>query len=114
MARTKLTQADVAGILKWTQPRVSKVLRGRVELGVDDLGALCFAVGLSPTEVLRDRGLEFCAEMTPTELRVLERLRQLSPPLREAFLVVLQAHIGPNDARSATARRPVLGKPRPR
>jgi transcriptional regulator with XRE-family HTH domain len=87
--RQKLSQREVADLLKWSQSRVAKLLTGRVEMGINDLEALCFAVGLSPVECLRDRGLEFCADMTPTELRILERLRQLSPPLRDAFVQLL-------------------------
>lgn len=89
MKDRKMSQTDIAGILEWTQPRVSKILHGRVELGVEELSALCFAVGISLTEAVRDRGMEFCAEMTPTELRFLERLRQLPTSDRDAFLQVL-------------------------
>lgn len=91
MAAKNLNQADVAGRLEWTQSRVSKLLNGKVELSVDDLAALCFAVDVSLVEVIRDHGLEFCAEMTPTELRMLERLRQLPPPLLEALMMLVNA-----------------------
>ena len=91
MARKNLNQTDIANLLKWTESRVSKVLTGRTELGVDDLGELCWSVGITLTEATRDHGLEFCAEMTPTELRVLENLRRLAPAERDAYVLMLKA-----------------------
>lgn len=92
MERKGISQADIAGQLQWLPARTSKVLHGKLPLTVDDLEALCFAVGLSPTEAVRDRGLEFCADMTPTELRILERLRQL-PHLLDAIAQILQVNL---------------------
>jgi len=85
MKRKKLTQRDLAGMLDWSQSRVAKILTGRVGLLVDDLESLCFALGLTLTEAIRDHGLEFAAEMTPTELRILETMRELPPPVRDHF-----------------------------
>lgn len=76
MQRLALNQADLAGLIGWTQSKVSKVLNGETDLSVDDLEALCFGVGLRISEAVRDHGLEFCAEMTPQEFRVLEELRR--------------------------------------
>jgi transcriptional regulator with XRE-family HTH domain len=94
MERKRLSQRDLAGLLgsDWTQSRVGKILTGRVKLVLDDLEQLCFAVGISLTEAVRDHGLEFCAEMTPTELRFLERIRQLTPELRDAYLKTMAVH----------------------
>jgi transcriptional regulator with XRE-family HTH domain len=99
MRRKHLSQRDLAGILDWSQSRVSKNLNGRIELGVNDLAALCFAVGIPLTEAVRDHGLEFCAEMTPMELRLLERFRQLSPQDRDHLIGIL-------DIKQATRREP--------
>lgn len=88
MTRRKLSQRDVAGLLQWSQSRIAKLLTGRVELSVNDLAALCFAMDLLPTEAVRDHGLEFCAEMTPSELRFLERFRQLRPQSKEAMMTL--------------------------
>lgn len=90
MAKKNLSQTDVANLLEWTQSRMSKILNGRTELGVDELSALCFALGLSMVECVRDHGLEFCADMTPTELRMLERLRELGTPIQTAIMSLLQ------------------------
>jgi transcriptional regulator with XRE-family HTH domain len=78
MARQELSQRDVAGILTWSQSRVAHLLTGHVEMSIDDLAEFAQAVGVPPTEIIRDRGMEFCAEMSPTELRFLERMRQLT------------------------------------
>lgn len=93
MARKHLSQRDVAGLLGWSQSRIAKLMTGRVELGIDDLEGLSFAVGLAPTEVVRDRGLEFCAEMTPTELRLLERYRQSPNAVKDALLTLMDVKV---------------------
>ena len=107
MARRDLSQREVAELLRWSQSRVAKLLTGRVELGVEDLDGLCFAVGISAVEALRDHGLEFCAEMTPTELRILERIRQLPRPVFEAVMTLLnvKAHTRPQVRRAAQLRK---------
>lgn len=107
MDRKKLSQRDVAGILGWTQSRVGKVLTGRVQLLVDDLEALCFAVGLHLTEAVRDPGLEFVADMTPSELRLLERFRQLTAPEKDAYNTLLRVQ-SPSAERRATMKRPII------
>ncbi len=76
MHRRHLSQVDLASLIGWTQSKVSKVLHGETELTVDDLESLCFGVDLRVTETVRDPGLEFCAELTPHELRVIEELRR--------------------------------------
>lgn len=89
MTRLDMSQRDVAGILGWSQSRVAHLLTGRVEMSVDDLAEFGSAVALPPTELVRDHGLEFCAEMTPTELRFLERIRQLDQVKRDAVMQLL-------------------------
>jgi transcriptional regulator with XRE-family HTH domain len=110
MTKQRLSQRDVSGLLKWSQSRVAKLLTGRVELGVDDLGALAFAVGISPTEAVRDRGLEFCAELTPTELRMLEHLRLLPPEQRDAFFSILRAQPSHLPDRHARPMKKMMAK----
>jgi len=103
MARQKLSTRDVAGLTKWSQSKVSHVLTAHVGLKVDDLADLCFALSLPVTEAVRDHGLEFCAEMTPTELRILERIRQLPPPVLDAVLTILDVRTKtrPQDRRAS-------------
>lgn len=108
-----LSQNGVAELLQWDASRISRLLSGEQEMTVEDLGALCFALGLHPSEAVRDQGLEFLAEMTPTELRVLMAIREATPNMRDGILQVL-------GVRSTTARperyakkpKPLLGKPR--
>jgi transcriptional regulator with XRE-family HTH domain len=87
--RRKQNQSDLAGLIGWTQSKVSKVLNGETELNLEDLDALCFGVGLRLTEVVRDHGLEFCAEMSPSELCILEGIRQRGPETAAAIMRLL-------------------------
>jgi transcriptional regulator with XRE-family HTH domain len=89
MERLELTQRDLAERLNCSQGRVAKILNGRVELRVDDLERLAQFVALPVTEVIRDRGLEFYAELAPTEVRMIERLRQ-RPHLMQGVLMLLE------------------------
>jgi transcriptional regulator with XRE-family HTH domain len=108
MQRRKLNQADLAGQIGWTQSKVSKVLNGDVTLTLEDLEALCFGVGLRLTEAVRDHGMEFCAEMTPTELRIVEGLRHRGPKVVAAILEVL--FLRAPDAPQAMPLRKKTGK----
>lgn len=87
--RLGVAQADIAGQLKWSQSKVAQKLTGRTPWTIEELDALCFIAGIPPTEAVRDRGLEFCAEMTPTELRLLERIRQLPHADKDAIMRLL-------------------------
>jgi transcriptional regulator with XRE-family HTH domain len=89
IARKRLNQRDLGNQLGWSQSRVGKLLTGRTALDVEDLAEMCFVVGISLVEAVRDHGLEFCADMTPTEMRVLERYRQLTDPMKDAVLLIL-------------------------
>lgn len=89
MKRQKMSQRDIAGVLKWSQSRVAHILTGRVEMGVQDLEGFGFALGISLPELVRDRGMEFCAEMTPSELRLHEMVRAMTPERREGLLAVV-------------------------
>lgn len=84
-----ITQPDLASLMKCSQSRISKILTADATLDVDTLAALCFHVGLPVTEVLRDRGMEFFAEMTPSEMRVLEAFRAATPTMRSGVMQVL-------------------------
>lgn len=106
MSRKEMSQRDVAGILSWSQSRVAHLLTARVEMSVDDLSELSGAVGLTPTEVVRDRGMEFCAEMTPSEMRFLELLRQMTKVQRDGLMQVVQmAALGATEERRAAPKR---------
>jgi transcriptional regulator with XRE-family HTH domain len=115
MAARHLSQRDVAGIAGWSQSRVAKLMTGRVEMGVDDLEGLCFALDLSLTEVVRDPGLEFCADLTPTELRLLEQYRKQSEPMKTAITEILQVRAKGGLPQRYAGSKPTaykVGKPR--
>lgn len=113
MARQNLSQRDAAQLLNWSQSRIAKLLTGRIQLDIDDVEAFSTVLNVRPTELVRDRGLEFAAEMTPTELRVLERLRALPKPTYDAFITLLDLR-GDVEPRGATKRKPIFGPSRPR
>ena len=93
----------------WTQSKVGKVLNGNVELKVDDVDAIAKVAGIFLSEAVRDRGLEFYAEMTPTELRVLERLRRRTGAL-QGVMLLLDMPIT-TDASAPVPKRPKRGRP---
>ncbi len=78
MRDKKITQPDLAGMLSCSQSKVSKILTSAALLKVDTLGDLCQMVGIRVTEAVRDSGLEFVAEMTPTELRIFQHVQGMS------------------------------------
>lgn len=77
-----MSQRDLAEKLthetgeSWTQSRVGKVLNGDVELKIDDVEVISKALGIFLSEAVRDRGLEFYAELTPTEMRMFTIYKQ--------------------------------------
>jgi transcriptional regulator with XRE-family HTH domain len=107
MARLEMSQRDVAELLGWSQSRVAHLLNGRVEMSVDDLAEFAFILTIRPTEIIRDHGLEFCAEMTPTELRFLERLRQLPQTQKDAMMQLfhIESMTRPQERRAAPPQR---------
>lgn len=98
MTERKITQRDLAERLRCSQGRVAKIMNGGVNLRFNDLAVLAEAVKLSLVETVRDRGLEFYAELTPTEVRLLERIRQ-RPEILEGVKHLLGLH-------SASAPKP--------
>lgn len=113
-----ISQQDLADMLTnrdreaWSQPRVGKVLNGKVHFRLDEVDLIARCLGVAVTELIRDRGLEFYAELTPTELRILERLRQ-RPHVLGALLVLLD--ITPPPKEPNTAKLPLrrkVGRPR--
>lgn len=102
MTTKGLSQADIAGRLAQTESRISRLLTRITPPTIDDLEALCFAVDLRPSEAVRDHGLEWCAEMTPTELRVLTGFRRASREIQDIVTAVLRAKAGAKPDRYAS------------
>lgn len=110
-ARRGLSERDIAGMVGWSQSRVAYKLNGRTAISLDELDALCFGLGIQPSEAVRDRGLEFCAEMTPTELRLLEQIRRLPKPTYDFLVHFLRSQEQDAEQRGATPRKSRVPKP---
>lgn len=116
MTARNLSQRDLAERLRCSQGRIAKLLNGRVAIRVNDLDELAMAVGLPLAEVIRDRGLEFYAEMTPTEVRMIEQLRR-RPHMLQGVLLMLEINggVGVSPTRKPATPNPnrrKVGRPR--
>lgn len=89
MAARHITQRDLAGLTGWSQSKIAKILNANVQLLVDDFAAIAWAMDLSYVECVREQGYEFVADLTPTELKALNRLRELGTDERAAILTIL-------------------------
>lgn len=115
-ASRKISERDLAAFCRWSQSKVAQKLGGHTAITLNELETLCQALGISPTEAVRDRGLEFVADLTPTELRVLEIIRRFNKQGFETFLQMVQMMTGKvlvTEHRGATPKRAKYGKPRP-
>lgn len=113
MTRKHLSQPEVADLIHWTQSRVAQKLTGRTPITLPELETLAFAVGLPITEVVRDHGVEFCAEMRPTEVRVLDQFRRCTPAQRDTVQRVIDAFAAPRaETRYARPKKPIIPKGR--
>jgi transcriptional regulator with XRE-family HTH domain len=90
MKEHRISQRALAERLDCSQGRVAKILKGRIRLTVDDLETIAALVQLPLVETIRNRGVEFFAELTPSELKMLEAVRE-SPPLQRALSDLLDA-----------------------
>lgn len=88
MTERKISQRTLADRLHCSQGRVAKLLNGGVNLRLNDVRVLADAVGITVVEALRDRGLEFYAELTPSEVRIIERLRRRPTALQGALMML--------------------------
>lgn len=88
LAHRKISQRALAARLyrttgeEWSQSKVHKILTGQVELKVDDLSLMAAEAGLSLVELVREPGRELVADMTPTEMRIVNAMRE-SPRFME-------------------------------
>lgn len=109
MARRDLSQQSLAELLQWTQSRVAQKLTGRTPITLEELEGFGIVLGLSVVELVRDHGLEFCAEMTPLELRFHQRLKQLPVSVRDALLLLIDSkNVTATEDRGATKRKPAI------
>jgi len=93
LAHRRLSQRAIAAQAsrlldeQWTQSRVHKILTGYVSLHVDDLQVLAHIAGVTLTELVREPGREYVADLTPSELRLLRAVRD-NPTTLEPFLAL--------------------------
>ncbi len=113
MTARHISQRDLAERLQCSQGRVAKILNGGVNLRLNDVATLTNAVGISVVEAVRDRGLEFHAEMSPTELRILERIRQ-RPNVLQGLMTILEMEASSISAVSThdVSKRRKVGRPK--
>lgn len=109
MNERHISQRDLAALLRCSQGRITKILNGGVNLRVDDLETLADAVGLRLTELVRDRGLEFYAEMTPSELRIFQTIRR-SPKVMQGVMILLDIPGAP-ESTAVVPKRGKRGRP---
>lgn len=60
---------------EWRVQRFGKLMNGIIHLRVEDLAVIAEVAGLSLVEIVREPGKEFVADLTPSELRVLNLMR---------------------------------------
>ncbi|HXU05231.1 MAG TPA: hypothetical protein VN903_29935 [Polyangia bacterium] len=72
----------------WTQSKVHKILTGEVGLQFVDLVAFARVIDISLVELVRDPGLEFSAEMTPSEMKLVAAVRD-KPRILPALLEIV-------------------------
>jgi transcriptional regulator with XRE-family HTH domain len=104
-----LSQRQLAERVGRTQPWVAKVVRGPKRGGQDvrleDLDDLAMALGVTAVEMVRDPGLEFVADLTPSEMRILEQLRRIPQTGFDAVRTLLSLQrIEPKKLSSAAER----------
>ena len=110
MHARNITQRDLADRMRCSQGRIAKILKGQVELRLNDIEELARLVGITLVEAIRDRGLEFYAELTPTEVRMLEWLRQHPNQMRGVLHFADIVHINePMPPATGTKKR--AGRP---
>lgn len=89
MQERRISQRDLAEKMDCSQGRIAKILSGGVNLRFDDLATLAEAVGIRLTEAVRDRGMEFYAEMTPGEMRMFTVYQRRPPAVQDAIQTLL-------------------------
>lgn len=112
-----LSHQDVADLLQhdWTRDKVTQKLNRISPITIDELDQLAFAARISTVEAIRDHGYEFCAEMTPLELQIWKKLRELPVEVSQSLLLLLSGSAAPAvERRHASKLHPILGRPRTR
>lgn len=122
---TGLTQREFARELKRSQPWLDKILTGENSVRLKDLDDIADKLRTTAADLVRVPSERRTVELTPTEVRIIERLRRRSE-LLEACAVLVEAYRGPerepiraaanliHQRAAETARRASDTKPLPR
>jgi hypothetical protein len=97
---------------EWSQTSVQRVLAGGVRLLVDDLFLLAELAQISPTELVREPGKEFVADLTPSELRLVLAVRDRPKMLDAVLAIVGEADSRPASVKTRRDRAAALPVPR--
>lgn len=113
MRAKRISQPDLASMMGTHQSWISKLMTGFADLKLDTLAEICLHLGLPVSEVIRDQGMEWYAEMTPTEKRVFDAYRALTPDEKDLFerLLYRARPAPPVERRHATEPKPKPKKP---
>lgn len=111
-----LSQRDVALLIteqtgeRWNQADVQKIVSGYIELKMNDLAAIADAIGITLCEAVRDPGREYVADLTPSEVRLLQRL-QRRPEMLDAIMTLLNMPPSDHMPRTVLGPKPKRGRP---
>lgn len=86
---------------RWRESRLSKLLNGRIVFVVDDLVLMAECADISLVELFREKGREFVADLSPSELRVLNAMRDM--PHTGQLLMDLVNSLTPEKRKSSRA-----------
>lgn len=89
METTQVGQREFAGDLQKSQVWLQKVLTGENHVRLKDLDEVAHAMRTTSSELVRSKEDRYQLELTPTEVRILEKLRR-RPEAFQAVAALLQ------------------------
>lgn len=108
-----ITDREIANRVSFSYAKVNQKMTGRSPITLDELEELSQAVGLRPTETVRERGYEFVAEMAPTELKIYEQYHRLKDTDKKLVTDFLDRLVQmPLERRGITDKLPVRARKR--
>jgi transcriptional regulator with XRE-family HTH domain len=100
-----LTQREFAGELHRSQPWLDKILTGENAVRLKDLDDIATKMRTTAADLVREPSERRVVELTPTELRLIERLRR-KPELLSACVTLVEAHRGDPKPTPVRPQRP--------
>ena len=91
---TKLTQRQLAETMHRSQAWLDKVLQGKNDVRLEDLDVVARALRTTAPELVRAEEERYQMELSPTEVRVIERLRHRQD-LFDLIARLLDARVDP-------------------